>query len=55
MTRADGGVDKVAATLRNGRWFADTELRAGDKAVVAPGGVRDAHGEINGSPLVLKG
>jgi hypothetical protein len=55
VTRASGRVDAVEARLRNGRWVAPTALRAGDRAVVRPGGVRDANGETNGTALVLAG
>ena len=53
VTRADGSVDKVAATQRDGRWYAATALRAGDRAVIAPAGIRDANGEVNGTRFVL--
>ncbi len=54
VTRANGDVDKVPATLRNGRWVARTALRAGDTARVARGGVRDANGEVNGQALIIR-
>jgi hypothetical protein len=38
----------VAATYRDGRWYADTDLKNGERAYVAAGGVRDANGETNG-------
>ena len=55
VTRTNGDVEKVPATLRAGRWVAPTALRAGDTAVVAPGAVRDANGETNGEALVIRG
>ena len=53
VTRAGGRVENVAAVRRDGGWFADTSLQPGDTAVVPAGGVRDANGEYNGTPLVL--
>ncbi len=45
----DHGPDRlVAAVYRDGRWYADTDLRPGERAYVAAGGVRDANGETNG-------
>lgn len=54
VTRADGTVEQIPAALAGGRWVADTSLLAGDTAVVAAGGVRDAYGETNGTALTLR-
>ena len=54
VTRADGRTATVAAHRTAGRWTADTHLRAGDRAVVRPGAVRDAYGETNATALVLR-
>lgn len=40
----------VAAYYADGRWWADTDLSARDRAVVAAGSVLDANGETNGTP-----
>jgi hypothetical protein len=48
VERASGAVEQVAATLTGGRWFAPVTLGAGDRAYVAPGGIVDTFGEING-------
>lgn len=53
VTRVDGSVEQVPAALVDGRWVAGTSLLPGDRAVVAPGAIRDAYGETNGAPLVL--
>jgi hypothetical protein len=53
VTRASGAVERVAATLVDGRWTAATALQPGDRAVVAPGDVLDGNGEVNGAELVL--
>ena len=45
----DGATRKVAATYEDGRWWADAGLAPGEKAYVAPGGIRDANGETNGT------
>ncbi len=42
---------RVAATLVDGSWVADTRLRRGETAVVLPGGLRDAYGETNATTL----
>jgi hypothetical protein len=55
VQRAGGAVEQVPATLVDGRWTAATALAPGDRAVVAPGGVRDAGGNTNGQQLVLAG
>jgi hypothetical protein len=55
VTRADGSVERVPASLSDGRWTASTALRPGDRAVLAPGDVRDAAGNGNGAELVLAG
>lgn len=49
VQRASGAVEQVAATLVSGRWFAPVTLVAGDRAYVAPGGIVDTYGEINGA------
>ncbi len=54
VTRADGSVEQVPATLVGGRWIADTSLLPGDRAVVAAGAVRDAFGETNRDVLTLQ-
>lgn len=54
VTRADGTVEQVPAALVDGRWVADTNLLAGDSAVVAAGAVRDSYGETNGTALTLR-
>jgi hypothetical protein len=44
----DHGVDRVVpAVFRDGRWYASVDLKKGERAYVAPGGVHDAHGETN--------
>ena len=53
VTRANGAVQIIPASLRDGRWAADTQLAVGDVALIEVGGARDANGEINGTPLVL--
>ena len=55
VKRAGGGVSQVSAVLRNGRWYATTALRAGDRAFVAPGALIDANGEVNGPTFPLAG
>ena len=55
VIRADGTRETMRATLVDGRWVAPTALRAGDRAEVGAGDVRDANGEINGEPLVIAG
>ena len=54
VTRADGTIEQVPASLVDGRWVADTTLLAGDTAVVAAGAVRDSSGETNGTSLTLR-
>ena len=54
VTRVDGMTQQVPATFSDGRWTAPTALQAGEKAVVAAGGVLDANGNTNGAPLVLR-
>jgi hypothetical protein len=50
IERADGAIEKVAATLGDGgRWYAPATLNAGDRVFVAPGDVVDNYGETNGS------
>jgi hypothetical protein len=55
VTRADGTVDQVPARHADGRWTAPAALQPGDRAVVAPGGVRDEHGNTNRAEVVLTG
>ncbi|HVM18581.1 MAG TPA: neutral/alkaline non-lysosomal ceramidase N-terminal domain-containing protein [Egibacteraceae bacterium] len=55
VRRADGSVARVAAVRRDGRWTASTGLRAGDRAWIAPGDLRDANGEINAARIDLAG
>src|SRR5439155_3063904 len=50
VVRASGAAQRVRASFVGGRWVAHTALRAGDRASVEAGGVRDAWGEINGVP-----
>ena len=50
VERADGTTEQVPATLSNGRWHAALTLYDGDRAYVAPGGIVDTYGEINGQP-----
>ena len=47
VTRDHGEPRAVPAVFENGRWYATTELVKGERAYVAPGGVRDANGEAN--------
>jgi hypothetical protein len=54
VTRADGTVEQVPATLAGGRWVADTSLLPGDTAEVKSGAVRDTYGETNGTALQLR-
>ena len=54
VTRADGTSQQVPARLVDGRWVADTDLAAGDTAVLAPGAVRDAYGETNGTSRTIR-
>jgi len=55
--RAGGRVQRIRATRSSGRWVAPAALRPGDAAVVRRGGVRDANGELNGTPsgVVIRG
>lgn len=53
VTRADGTVEQVPATLVDGRWTAATALAQGDLATVLPGDVVDTYGEVNGQSIVL--
>ena len=53
VTRADGSVARIRATLSGDRFVAATGLAAGDRAVIRPGDLRDANGETNGTELVL--
>jgi hypothetical protein len=50
VERADGTTEQVPATLSDGRWRAALSLYDGDRAYVAPGGIVDTYGEINGQP-----
>ena len=54
VTRADGRVESVPATLVDGRWTAPTTLAEGDRAVVAANAVLDANGNTNGQALTLR-
>lgn len=50
IERADGTSETVTATKGDdGRWHADTDLYAGDRAYIAEGGVVDNYGEQNAS------
>lgn len=51
VERFGGITEKVAATLSNGRWVAQTLLGLGDVAYVARGDVVDEYGEINGARI----
>ena len=55
VTRADGTVERIPASLAEGRWTAPTALQPGDRAVVTAGDVRDAAGNTNSAELVLAG
>ncbi len=50
VVRDHGESRVVPAVFENGRWYAATSLAKGEWAVVAAGTVRDAYGEVNGSP-----
>ena len=52
VTRASGEVERVPAELVDGRWT--VPLEDGDRAVVEPGAVTDALGNVNGTALVLR-
>lgn len=47
------GTRRVTATRQGDRWLAPARLVAGESAVIAPGGLRDAFGETNGTPIAL--
>jgi hypothetical protein len=53
VLRGDRVVRVVAAHRVEGGsgWVADTRLRPGERAVILPGGLRDAYGETNGLPI----
>lgn len=53
VTRANGAMETIPASLVDGRWVADTRLAVGDAAMIAIGDAKDAFGEINGTALVL--
>ena len=54
ITRASGAIEVVPATLgAGGRWFTTATLRPGDSARVAPAGITDTFGEINGQPSAI--
>jgi hypothetical protein len=44
-------VRTVRAHLSGGTWVADVRLRDGERAVILPGGLRDAYGETNGRTI----
>jgi hypothetical protein len=44
-------VRTVRARLVGGTWVADVRLRPGQRAVILPGGLRDAYGETNGATI----
>jgi hypothetical protein len=48
-----GGTRRVAATRVGGRWVGPTRLDPGERAVVLPGDLVDANGEVNGSTITL--
>lgn len=50
VVRDHGAPRVVPAVFENGRWYATTELVKGERAFVAPGGVRDSYGETNAAP-----
>lgn len=51
VTRADGTIEVIPAQRgEGGRWYAPTDLYAGDTARVAGGDARDAYGETNSEP-----
>jgi len=47
------GTRKVAATRSGDRWVAATRLAPGETARIVPGGLKDAFGETNGTPITL--
>jgi hypothetical protein len=49
VTRGHGPSREVPAYESGGRWYADVDLRPGESAYVAPGGVLDDNGETNGT------
>jgi Neutral/alkaline non-lysosomal ceramidase, N-terminal len=50
ITRVDGTVELVPASLVDGTWVAPVALQPGDTAFVDAGGVVDNYGEVNGAP-----
>ena len=50
VVRDRGASRVVPAVYENGRWYVTTELVKGERAFVAPGQVRDEHGESNAAP-----
>ena len=50
VTDAQGRTRRVAARRDGDRWVTARALRAGERAVVPAGGVRDAYGDVNGAP-----
>jgi hypothetical protein len=56
VEESTGTVERVAATFSDGRWRTQRTLQPGELAVVESGGVRDPHGNLNGTPSnVLSG
>ncbi|HUR14942.1 MAG TPA: hypothetical protein VM097_10685 [Mycobacteriales bacterium] len=49
VDRSGRVVRVVPARRVGGTWVADTRLRAKERAVILPGGLRDAYGETNGA------
>ncbi|HVL90474.1 MAG TPA: hypothetical protein VM841_09615, partial [Actinomycetota bacterium] len=55
VVRADSTIEEVVAVFDSGlgRWVAPAGLQPGDTAYVAPAGITDAGGEINGLPSAV--
>ncbi|HUR51455.1 MAG TPA: hypothetical protein VMZ11_04965 [Mycobacteriales bacterium] len=51
LDRSGHVVRTVRARLAGGSWVADARLRPGERAVILPGGLRDAYGETNGRAI----
>jgi hypothetical protein len=53
VRRKSGAIQTYPATLVGGRWKANTVLLVGDRASIAPGGLRDNNNETNRGELLL--